>query len=225
MAVRARMCPRKEGWNVKHLILIVTAGLLGTVSALYLATGNGVPPVYANPLLTPLYLDLAGVEYAGGTCLVTPVGTIWHEIWPIYGLEDQETGYEDNGDGVVSVSDFIWIIRQFGGSTEYYVSWVGPSYFLSREGGTAVYEPLDEPEWGNPICQVWQDVSLGWPPHVNHHVDAWADNGDGIPSVCDTVVLDGVEWHIDHVGFNIFVEDPHVGTDQRSWGRVKRMFR
>lgn len=72
-------------------------------------------------------------------------------------------------------------------------------------------------------CSTWHEL---YPGYCNpHHQDGWEDNGDGVISACDYVLIGGVWCHIDRVGLNIFVVPGPIGTEQGTWGKIKKFFR
>jgi hypothetical protein len=117
---------------------------------------------------------------------------------------------------MISPCDFIWL-----DGCRWHIIWVGPTYFLSSGGGDSVFEPVGDPVT-NPVCQDWHQL---YPEYcITYHVDGWNDNGDGIINECDVIIMAGQEWHIDQVGLDIIVEPGQTGTEETSWGKVKKLF-
>jgi hypothetical protein len=47
-------------------------------------------------------------------------------------------------------------------------------------------------------CSTWHEL---YPSFCTpHHQDGFTDNGDGVLSACDIIVLDGIGYHVDWVG-------------------------
>lgn len=72
---------------------------------------------------------------------------------------------------------------------------------------------------GSPIrnipvgCSEWHELFPNF--CVIHHQDAYQDNGDGVVSVCDIIVLSGTRYHVDWVGPTYELED--MVTSDRVW--------
>jgi len=47
-------------------------------------------------------------------------------------------------------------------------------------------------------CSTWHELYPNF--CLIHHQDSYTDNGDGVLSACDYIVLDGVSYHVDWVG-------------------------
>jgi len=161
-----------------------------------------------------LHLELTGPVRQD----IPPDGSTWHELAPAFCTTHTQDGYEDNGDGHISPCDFI----RFGGS-RYHVTWVGPTYWLiDHATGEEWYAEPTIPDPGqDPFCEIWVEVhpNLGdeW------HVDGWEDNGDGVVSPCDNVLIRGIWYHIHEIGLNITVE-PSSPVEQTTWAKVKAFF-
>ncbi len=145
---------------------------------------------------------------------IPPDGSPWHELFPSFCTMHTQTGYGDNGDGVVSECDAIYIDGQM-----FHIIWVGPTYHMSNSAGEpGFFEPTDPEPGGNPICETWHEVApdfcLEW------HIDDWEDNGDGVVSQCDIVWIAGEPWHIDEIRLNITVV-PGSPVEDSTWGKIK----
>jgi hypothetical protein len=72
---------------------------------------------------------------------------------------------------------------------------------------------------GSPIrsipadCSEWHELFPNF--CTIHHQDAYEDNGDGIVSVCDIIILGGVRYHVDWAGPTYELED--MLTGERVW--------
>jgi len=62
-------------------------------------------------------------------------------------------------------------------------------------------------------CSEWHELFPSF--CVIHHQDAYEDNGDGIVSPCDVIVLNGIRYHVDWVGPTFELED--LNTGERVW--------
>jgi len=138
--------------------------------------------------------------------------TNWHELYPVYCSILHQDGYKDNGDDVISACDYIKLDGRW-----YHIEWVGPTYFLSEGPDTLIVEPDEPTTGGNPTCEIWHEI---YPIFCQlWHVDDWVDNGDGVISVCDYVIIDGRTWHIDRIGLDIEVapcKNKHLDLDTES---------
>ena len=47
-------------------------------------------------------------------------------------------------------------------------------------------------------CSTWHELYPNF--CLSHHQDGYTDNGDGVVSACDNIVLDGITYHIDWAG-------------------------
>jgi len=62
-------------------------------------------------------------------------------------------------------------------------------------------------------CSEWHEL---FPTFcLIHHQDDYVDNGDGVVSICDVIVLNGVRYHVDWVGPTYVLENQ--GTGDRRW--------
>ena len=149
---------------------------------------------------------------------IPPDGSPWHELYPNFCEVHDQENYEDNGDGEVSVCDFV----TFGG-TRQHITWVGPTYTLVEvtSGDQWHAEPQDPYNPENPFCEIWLEV---YPDYGSDwHIDDWQDNGDGVVGPCDIVIIRGGTYHIAEVDLNIITE-PASPVEQSTWGRIKSFF-
>ncbi len=177
--------------------------------AAYLAVDRSAPPALAD--VPDMHLDFTG-DVKG---LMLPANcSSWHELYPNYCVSHHQTGYEDNGDGVVSPCDYIVL-----DGIRYHVTWVGPTYFTD-DGH--VYEPEGDPT-GSPVCQFWHWV---YPVYcMSVHIEGWTDaNGNEVVDACDMVQIGGQWVHIASVGLDITVTPGPTATEQTTWGQVKKLF-
>ncbi len=165
------------------------------------------------------YLDLEAGPGLGpaipGNCAT------WHELWPAFCVNHHQDAYTDNdSDGMISPCDNIKL-----DGVNFHITWVGPTYFLTclDNGAQAGYEPNDPQTGGNPTCEVWHQIFPVF--SQEQHIEGWQDNGDGLLSACDNVVIGGRVYHIDRIGLNIIIEPGPTSTEEGSWGRVKGLYR
>ncbi len=149
---------------------------------------------------------------------IPPNGADWHELYPSFCVIHTQDDYGDNGDGEVSACDLITL-----SGVLYHVDWAGPTYFLYNvtTGEVKFAEPTNPNPGGNHVCETWHEIA---PEFCREwHVDEWDDNGDGIVSQCDYVVLDGATWHIEEINLDITIS-PGSPTERSTWGRIKDFF-
>lgn len=200
-------------WRYSGAGLILVAVAVAIVLA---ALGRQTPPARAADV--QIYLDYAPPPGALTSLNIPADCATWHELYPNWCVNHHQDGYEDgDGDGQISVCDFIIL-----DGMRYHIAWVGPTYFLSCMGEDWVVEPED-PTGQDPTCEMWHEIYPNF--CAPHHVDGWIDNGDGVVSPCDIVIVDGVECHIDDIGLDIIVVPDPTSTETSTWGSVKNLFR
>jgi hypothetical protein len=162
-----------------------------------------------------IYLDL--MEPGPKSGAVATNCSSWHELWPAYCALHHQDDFLDNGDGIISACDQIKLDGQW-----FHIEWAGPTYFLSCATSQTVFEPTDPGTGGDPTCEIWTEV------HPNNgqqaHVDGWQDNGDGVLSVCDYILIAGQTCHVDRIGLNIRIRPTTVPVEIGTWGRIKGFF-
>ncbi len=170
--------------------------------------------VLAVPATGQLYLEFGAAPVRDP---IPPDGSPWHELFPNFCIMHTQTGYGDNGDGVVSVCDMIYIDGQ-----PHHIIWTGPTYYLYGDTGPAFYEPTGEPG-GIPIGQTWHEVAPNF--CVEHTVIEWEDaDGDGEVSHCDIIQFeDGSAWHVEEIRLDITVV-PGSPVEESTWGKIKAVF-
>jgi hypothetical protein len=142
----------------------------------------------------------------------------WHELYPVFGSRAHQNDWEDNGDGILSACDYLFLDEE-----RFHVDWVGPTYWLSCQ---VILEPITD-DLGNPECLEWIEV---WPNYGPiWHVEVWTDNGDGELGICDFIwIMDPtgmvIECHIDEVGLNIHVTAEGTATEEDTWSKVKNLW-
>ncbi len=193
-------CPGK-GDTMRHLLklTVLVAGFLMLIPALGSAQEGAV------------FLELDDLLREGipGNC------STWHELFPAHCTPRHQSDYEDNGDGMLSACDIIYL-----DGDRYHIEWVGPTYWLDCD---IITEPMGDSNPGDPVCEEWIEV---WPNHgVVRHVIGWEDNGDGVVSPCDIIYFhDGLICHIQDIGTNIRVNPDGSAAEESTWSRIKGMF-
>ncbi|HUV31738.1 MAG TPA: dockerin type I domain-containing protein [Acidobacteriota bacterium] len=144
--------------------------------------------------------------------ITDPVGSWWHEVWPIYCTPWKITDWTDNGNGYLDYGDNVVITPMQGDPVGLLVYEVqtdiittplptpGDEYDHNLDG----YLPSD----GNPTDRVWHEL---WPNYCDlWYVAEWRDNGDKILSFCDTLkfasqqIPDSVIWkHVEEVTLTV----------------------
>lgn len=204
-------------------MVITRYRILGAVLALtVVAAGLALvgPPrsAVANPVT--LYLDLAPSPEKVTSAEIPGTCAAWHELFPSYCIDHHQTDYNDgDGDSLISACDNI----QLDGIW-YHITWVGPTIFLSCDTDQSSWEPTEPQTGDDPTCETWTEVH---PDFGNlAHVDGWSDNGDGVLSECDFVLIAGQSCHVDRIGLNIIVEPGSpTSIEESTWGRIKGLFR
>ncbi len=170
----------------------------------------------AAPAGAQLHLEFAGSPIRDA---VPGICSEWHELFPNFCTIHHQDGYEDNGDGVVSVCDVIIL-----SGTRYHVDWVGPTYELEEiaTGAHVYYEPTELPPPTNPFCSIWHQVAPNF--CLAQHVDEWIDNGDGVLSECDIVWIGGLEYHVASINLDITVTEEPSPVSNATWGAIKHLF-
>jgi hypothetical protein len=198
-------------------IPVVVLGLL----ALTMGHRGVTPAIADGPQLFLDWTDGPSNWQPGVPWFPPPFCAQWHEISPDFCKDWHQVGYEDNGDGVVSVCDYIILQQAPAPPIRFHIDEVGPTVYLDCNG--VIMEPAD-PAWdgGNPYNTQWQVL---YPTAGVYDLGGWADNGNGTLDVCDFVTIPGIgDCHVKRVGCNIRVSVPPTGTDLGTWGKVKGIF-
>ena len=139
---------------------------------------------------------------------VPPTGTPWDQLYPDTGHIYLQTGYHDNGDGIVSTCDNLEL-----DGVMHHVDWVGPTYWIALVTDTMVVEP----DPSNPdsldlqVCDYLHEISPDF--CTIWHVEDFIDNDlSGSPSVGDEIVITTQNWVIVDVTLDVIatVEVPAV---------------
>lgn len=167
--------------------------------------------------------------------LSNPVGTQWHELYPLYCTGPYTlTEWKDNGDGVLSPCDTIVMVAPDETESCEHVTQV--TYTLEL---TPLQEPIIDTWWDftehgtggdpltEPVCSYWHEV---YPDFcMERHINGWDDTGNGSGKLdsCDVIIDDyGNAFHVEGVHTDI-VTEPSDGcpVDQSTWGSIKALFR
>ncbi len=120
------------------------------------------------------------------------LGTEWQELWPNFDEYWDMTSWFDNGDGILSVCDYIDITSPTNPSAwrKFHVTWVGPTITVLYDVDTfyleyichdyATMEPIYEPV-GTWWHEKWPTYSYRW------YITGWVDNGNGYLDYCDYI--------------------------------------
>ena len=160
----------------------------------------------------------------GGLFNITdPLGTQWHELWPFFCKEYHLSGWEDNGDGVLSHCDWIDIYEKPDGALKPYhveevtitlnVTLDGERMFLEAESG---YDPgiLSAPN-----STQWHEILPCF--CRDYEVVGWTDNCATGLSPSDSILLENkqtgnvTDCDVEGVAIDIIVtpEVPPVGGE------------
>jgi hypothetical protein len=175
--------------------------------------------------------------------LTDPIGTQWHELYPLFCRHYHLSSWEDNGDGVLSPSDQIDMYEKPDGEVRWYhVDEVTITLFLTPSRNVLVENGLDSPqsplqgarqpmyielEGGYdasvltaPNCTQWHEV---YPVFCKrYHLSDWIDdNGSLKLDPCDYIILtdkqteEPTAWHVEDVAIDIVVtmKPPPVGGE------------
>jgi hypothetical protein len=174
----------------------------------------------------PTASNLKYLHSTGGLFNLTePLGTQWHELWPIFCREYHLSSWEDNGDGVLSYCDQIDMYEKPDGELrDYHVEEVtitlfvtpmetGDPMYIELEGGfneTVLWEPIDT-QWHEiyPVfCTRYQLTGVDWEcePPLGHCDYIWLLNKQ---TRVET------KWHVEEVAIDIIVtpKPPPVGGE------------
>ena len=86
--------------------------------------------------------------------------------------------------------------------------------FLDWQDGPNNWQP---PFFIPPFCATWHEISPVF--CRTYHQDGFADNGDGVVSPCDFIILNGVTYHVDSAGPTVYLDCS--GGGQTTLDRVK----
>ncbi len=156
----------------------------------------------------------------------SPLGTYWHELWPLFCDTFVCSSWVDNGDGILSACDTVdFVVPAWGGwKTWQHVEVVTPTLTVTTLTTPSVTMYLDglDPNplilpINNPIGSWWHEV---YPTYcVVWRVTGWVDNGNGFVDFCDNLTLsDGIgsiTVHVEAVETDIITSPlPNPDADQ-----------
>ncbi len=152
---------------------------------------TGEPPHEPPPLHEGdvMFHNIDGYRPLNGN----PLNTLWHELWPNYCQNWELTSWFDNGDGILSVCDYVDFTNiQTSEWRKFHLEWIGPTLTLEWQGDTSYVEficneyPLVDTIY-NPIGTWWHEV---WPNFCEiWEITAWDDNGNGYLDYCDWITI------------------------------------
>jgi hypothetical protein len=161
--------------------------------------------------------------------ITDPVGTQWHELWPIFCRQYHLSSWEDNGDGVLSRCDWIDMYQKPDGEAEWYHvenvtitlllthNETGEPKYIDFEGGYNV-SVLEKP-----VGTRWHEIRPAF--CREYQLSSWNDtsNVTGEIDFCDTIELTDKAteevswWHVEDVATDIVVTQgippPPVGGE------------
>ncbi len=198
---------------------ILVAGAVLAVGA-YAASGPHTDVAEAQS--QEIFLDWAdGPENCEAPFAISPDSANWHELAPTYCANRVQTGFTDNGDGVVSVGDYIFL-----DGVRFRVTSSGPVVYLDCAVGynPTIIAPLDGsvPE-GDLTLTTWVEIYPEF-GEILGRIREVTENGDGRLSVCDYVSLGPITCHVKRVGCDIRVVEAPNASENPSWGAVKGLF-
>jgi hypothetical protein len=189
-----------------------------------------------QPLLSPNSAP-PNVKYLHSTSglfnLTAPVGTQWHELWPIFCREYHLSSWNDTGgDGVLSYCDRIDMYQKPDGEVRWYhVEEVtitlnvtplerGEPIYIELEGGYNASVLI------KPVGSQWYEI---YPISCRQYeLISWNDTGSDGLKYCDTIELKdkwtevATWWHVEEVAVDIIVtiEPPPVGGESYPVNKV-----
>jgi len=172
----------------------------------------------------------ANVKYLHSTVglfnLTDPIGTQWHELWPVFCREYHMSSWNDtSGDGLLSYCDRIDMYEKPDGELRpYHVEEVTITLVVTpMETGEPIYIELvggfNETALVEPIGTLWHEI---YPDFcTTHNLTGWKENTSGVLDFCDYILLENVVvkkvgWlHVEEVAIDIVVtpEPPPVGGE------------
>jgi hypothetical protein len=166
--------------------------------------------------------------------LAYPVGTQWHELYPLFCREYHLGSWEDNGDGILSPCDQIDMYEKPDGEVRWYhVDEVTITLFVTpvEIDNNWNHDTIPPPQ-GNKVPQqpMYIELEGGYDPAVltapnstqwheiypvfcrEYHLLDWKDNApeQGL-DFCDYILLENkcsgevTEWHVEEVAIDIVV--------------------
>jgi len=170
--------------------------------------------------------------------LTAPIGTQWHELYPVFCRHYHLSSWNDtSGDGVLSYCDWIDMYEKPDGAVKpYHVEEVTITLYLRpelneliRDGFGQIFlgEPMyieleggyDPAALTDPIGTQWHEVYPNF--CTSYNLTAWDNTGNSTLDFCDYILLIDKEsrnvtsWHVEDVAIDIVVcrEPPPVGGE------------
>lgn len=164
-----------------------------------------------------MYLDLPGSD--PNVPITDPNGLPWHELHPNYCTNWESNRWHDNGDGVLSVSDFVYLRRVAGGAAGVWhhveavtITVTLEQCFCSNNPTLQCNPAVGDTDCGVGICECGEvetfmdymgpEPSLGLVDPMSgswheiyptfsqvYNIYIWNDNGDGVLSECDMIMV------------------------------------
>jgi len=179
----------------------------------------------------------ADVKYLHSTVglfnLTDPIGTQWHELWPIFCRDYHLSSWEDNGDGILSYCDTIDMYEKPDGELRpYHVEEVTITLVVAPTSGPRAGGPspaqlmylelvggFNETALGEPIGTLWHEIYPNF--CTTYNLTGWDDNNSSVLDFCDSILLENVfikegGWlHVEEIAIDIVVtpEPPPVGGE------------
>jgi hypothetical protein len=132
-----------------------------------------------------------------------PIGTEWHELYPNYCVDWVLSSWFDNGDGILSICDYVDFTDPTGGNWhKFHVEWVGPTIIVEWPYNPPILDTvyLDYVGYDNPNVDpildptgtYWHEV---YPNYcVTYYVVGWVDTDlDGYVNYCDYIIFQNME--------------------------------
>jgi hypothetical protein len=145
----------------------------------------------------PMYIEFDLGWQGYDWILKEPIGTTWHEIWPVFCRYFTLTSWEDsNANGLLDICDLIDLTDEAGDLSWWHVEEVATDIIVTRK----------------PVCTQWHEI---YPNFCNHkyHLSSWKDNGDHKLSPCDIIDMTDKRtgkvtwWHVAGVTITIVVTE------------------
>jgi hypothetical protein len=160
--------------------------------------------------------------------LFSPIGTLWHEIYPTYSNAYNLTAWDwwtdDNCNGVLDVCDYIWLYNQSSGLEErYHVEDICYDIILNEK----LANPLGT--WWHELypnyCEEWNLTS--WKEPLEDPYPLRLSPGDQIDMI-NPATNEKKWYHVDRVTFTMLlsnVSDPEITMYIEYKGSFKDMYR
>jgi len=159
--------------------------------------------IYVKPTEAPgpaMYLEFTGGFPNYATPLLNPVCTYWHEIYPVFSKKFHLSSWMDNGNGILSFCDKIYLKDPVTGlGAWYHVAQVATDIIVTRK----------------PVCTQWHEIYPEFCAH-DYHLSSWIDNGDKKLSPCDKIDMTDKAtgnvtwWHVREVTITLILTEKYI---------------